>query len=88
MDVSVPLKKDQEVENQHVEQLEMLGIPRQPLFTIREAAVIFKVHSRTVERWIDEGHIDAVVLPRGKSLRLTYQEVLKVCGQDTTLDDM
>jgi len=63
-------------------------IPQQPLFTVREAAEIFKVHSRTVERWIEEGRLVAIVLPGGKSLRLTYQEVSKICGQTATSGDI
>jgi len=68
----------------YISQSVVPGIPRQPLFTIREAAGLFKVHARTVERWIEEERLDAIVLPGGKSLRITYQEVLKVCGQTAT----
>jgi excisionase family DNA binding protein len=54
------------------------GIPQQPLFTVKETAEIFKVHVRTVERWIEEQCLSAIVLPGGKSLRVPYQEISKV----------
>lgn len=54
------------------------GIPRQALFTLKETADIFKVHVRTVERWIEEQCLNAIVLPGGKSLRVPYKEILKV----------
>ncbi len=54
------------------------GVPRQALFTLKETADIFKVHVRTVERWIEEQCLNAVVLPGGKSLRVPYKEISKV----------
>jgi excisionase family DNA binding protein len=64
------------------------GIPQQPLFTVKETANIFKVHVRTVERWIEDNCLSAIVLPGGKSLRVPYQEISKVFFHKTTLDDM
>ncbi len=66
----------------------MTGIPRQALFTIKEAADIFKVHVRTVERWIEEKRLGAIVLPGGRSLRITYQEILKVFEHSADSEDL
>ena len=66
---------------------QMIGIPQQALFTIKETAEIFKVHVRTIERWIEEERLEAIVLPGGKSLRIAYHEILKVFSQKTTSGD-
>ncbi len=57
------------------------GVPRQALFTLKETADIFKVHVRTVERWIEEQCLNAIVLPGGKSLRVSYTEISKVFSE-------
>jgi len=61
------------------EKSEIPGIPRQAFFTIKEAASLFKVHVRTVERWIEERRLGAIVLPGGRLIRIPHQEILKVC---------
>ncbi len=63
---------------------QLMGIPDQPLFTLKETAKIFKVHVRTIERWIEEERFAAIVLPGGKSLRIAHQEIIKVFSQTTT----
>ena len=63
------------------------GISQQPLFTVKETANIFKVHVRTVERWIEDQRLAAMVLAGGKSLRVTYHEIVKVFPRTTTLGD-
>ena len=60
------------------EALPISGIPQQPLFTLKETADIFKVHVRTVERWIEDKCLSAIVLPGGKSLRVPYREISKI----------
>jgi excisionase family DNA binding protein len=66
------------------EMLHDIGIPNQAVFTLKEVAKIFKVHVRTVERWIEGQRLAAIVLPGGKSLRVTYQEIVRVFSQTTT----
>jgi len=75
------LKKDYELSP-------IIGIPQQALFTLKEAAEIFKVHVRTIERWIEDERLEAIVLPGGKSLRITYEEIVKIFSQNTTSGDM
>ena len=67
---------------------QIIGIPQQALFTVKETAEIFKVHVRTIERWIEEERLEAIVLPGGKSLRIAYQEIVEIFSQKTTSGDM
>ena len=72
------MDKPKEMSESKGEASPISGIPQQPLFTVKETAEIFKVHVRTVERWIEEQCLGAIVLPGGKSLRVPYKEISKV----------
>lgn len=59
--------------------------PIPELLTLKEVGVLFRVHAKTVTRWIDDGHLPAVVLPSGRRRvrRDTVDKVLVERGLNT-----
>lgn len=45
------------------------------LLTVQEAAAIIRVTDRTVQRYIQQGHLKGVRLPGGRLLRLSRTQV-------------
>ena len=81
------MSKPKEWNEMHLDVPQLMGIPNQALFTLKETAKIFKVHVRTIERWIEGERLPAIVLPGGKSLRIPHHEIVKVFSHTTTIGD-
>jgi len=50
---------------------------QEPLLTVAEAAERCHVHRKTLERWIREGHLEAITFPTG-TIRIRESEVAKL----------
>lgn len=50
-------------------------------FTVQETADFFKVHTRTIFRWIEQGDLKATKL--GKSYRITREEIDRLLREGT-----
>jgi excisionase family DNA binding protein len=53
-------------------------VPRKATLNLREVAELFGVHSKTVQRWIEQGILPEVPLPAGKHRRIPRPAVLEL----------
>lgn len=52
------------------------------LFTVEEAARIFKVRRETIRRYIKNGHLKALILP-GRDYRLREKDIQRLLSRPT-----